>query len=122
MSTFAVKSFRAGTLLVTRVKMQEAGVAKKPSMDETLRQTSDQLKKIRKRVANGGHVDQMQDVDALVGLAKEMADRQLAELESPADENDGSCARRWRCKGLSVRSIPHPKNPAARRGEGPPRP
>jgi hypothetical protein len=26
----------------------------------------------------------------LVGLAKEMADRQLAGLERPADENDGS--------------------------------
>ncbi|WP_280178891.1 hypothetical protein [Mesorhizobium delmotii] len=32
----------------------------------------------------------MQKVDALVGLAKEMADRQLAGLESPADKNDGS--------------------------------
>jgi hypothetical protein len=32
----------------------------------------------------------MQEVDALVGLAKEITDRQLAGLESPADENDGS--------------------------------
>ncbi|RWO57354.1 hypothetical protein [Mesorhizobium sp.] len=56
----------------------------------TLRRTSDQLKRIRKHVANGGHVDQMQEVDALVGLAKEVADRQLAGFEGPADENDGS--------------------------------
>lgn len=32
----------------------------------------------------------MQKVDAPVGLAKEMADRQLAGLESPPDKNDGS--------------------------------
>ncbi|WP_352530777.1 MULTISPECIES: hypothetical protein [unclassified Mesorhizobium] len=30
-----------------------------------------------KGVADGGHLDQLQEVDALVGLAKEMADRQL---------------------------------------------
>lgn len=65
-------------------------MAKKLSIAETLRRTSDQLKRIRKHVANGGHVDQMQEVDALVGLAKEVADRQLAGYESPADENDGS--------------------------------
>jgi hypothetical protein len=65
-------------------------VTKKPSIAEMLRLTSDQLKRIRKRVAIGGHVDQMQEVDALVGLAKEVADRQLAGLESPADENDAS--------------------------------
>ncbi|WP_254016394.1 hypothetical protein [Mesorhizobium escarrei] len=65
-------------------------MAEKPSITETLRRTSDQLKRIRKAVANGNHVDQMQEVDALVGLAKEMADRQLAGLESPADGNDGS--------------------------------
>jgi hypothetical protein len=65
-------------------------VAKKPSIAEMLRRTSDQLKRIRKRVANGGHMDQMQEVDALVGLAKEVADRQLAGLESPAVESDGS--------------------------------
>ncbi|AZN99583.1 hypothetical protein EJ066_22020 [Mesorhizobium sp. M9A.F.Ca.ET.002.03.1.2] len=65
-------------------------MAKKTSIAETLRRTSDQLKRIRKRVANGGHMDQMQEVDALVGLAKEVADRQLAGLETPADENDGS--------------------------------
>ncbi|WP_292488130.1 hypothetical protein [Mesorhizobium sp.] len=35
-------------------------------------------------------MDQMQEVDALVGLAKEITDRQLAGLESPADENDSS--------------------------------
>jgi hypothetical protein len=68
----------------------DAGVAKKLSIAETLRRTSDQLKRIRKHVANGGHVDQMQEVDALVGLAKEVADRQLAGFESPADENDDS--------------------------------
>jgi hypothetical protein len=62
----------------------DAGVARKPSIAETLRRTSDQLKRIRKHVANGGHVDQMQEVDALVGLAKEVADRQLAGFESPA--------------------------------------
>ncbi|MCF6110303.1 hypothetical protein [Mesorhizobium muleiense] len=64
-------------------------MAEKPSIAETLRRTSDQLKRIRKGVANGGHVDQMQEVDALVGLAKEITDRQLAGL-GPADENDGS--------------------------------
>ncbi|TIO10995.1 hypothetical protein [Mesorhizobium sp.] len=65
-------------------------MAKKTSIAETLRRTSNQLKRIRKHVANGGHMDQMQEVDALVGLAKEMADRQLAGLETPADESDGS--------------------------------
>ncbi|RWM21520.1 MAG: hypothetical protein EOR73_11160 [Mesorhizobium sp.] len=65
-------------------------MAKKLSIAETLRRTSDQLRRIRKYVANGGHVDQMQEVDALVGLAKEVADRQLAGFESPADEDDGS--------------------------------
>ncbi|WP_254025056.1 hypothetical protein [Mesorhizobium ventifaucium] len=79
-------------------------MAKKLSIAGILRLTSDQLKRIRKRVANGGHVDQMQEVDALVGLAKEMADRQLAGLESPADENDGSVqdgddAKDWRGAG-----------------------
>ncbi|RWK44416.1 hypothetical protein [Mesorhizobium sp.] len=64
-------------------------MAKKLSIAETLRRTSDQLKRIRKHVANGGHLDQMQEVDALVGLAKEVADRQLAGFESLA-ENDGS--------------------------------
>ncbi|PAP96649.1 hypothetical protein CIT31_02685 [Mesorhizobium wenxiniae] len=67
-----------------------------------LRLTSDQLKRIRKRVADGGHVDQMQEIDALVGLAKEMANRQLAGLESPADENDGSGQDGDDAKGLSV--------------------
>ncbi|RWK73095.1 MAG: hypothetical protein EOR45_34110, partial [Mesorhizobium sp.] len=66
-------------------------MAEKPSIAEMLRRTSDQLKRIRKHVANGGHVDQMQEVDALVGLAKEMADRQLAGLESPADETIALC-------------------------------
>ncbi|TIQ20845.1 MAG: hypothetical protein E5X51_14490 [Mesorhizobium sp.] len=56
-------------------------MARKLSIAETLRRTSDQLKRIRKHVANGGHVDQMQEVDALVGLAKEVADRQLAGFE-----------------------------------------
>ena len=65
-------------------------MAKKTSIAETLRRTSDQLKRIRKRVANGGHVDQMQEVDALVGLAKEVADRQLAGLETPANGDGGS--------------------------------
>jgi hypothetical protein len=65
-------------------------VAKKTSIAETLRRTSDQLKRIRKRVAKGGHVDQMQEVDALVGLAKEVADRQLAVLETPANGDGGS--------------------------------
>jgi hypothetical protein len=88
---FCRKKFRAGTL--ARLKGWDAGgagVAEKPSIAEMLRRTSDQLKRIRKHVANGGHVDQMQEVDALVGLAKEVADRQLAAFESPADENDDS--------------------------------
>lgn len=65
-------------------------MARKTSIAETLRRTSDQLKRIRKRVAKGGHMDQMQEVDALVGLSKEVADRQLAGLETPAEGDDGS--------------------------------
>jgi hypothetical protein len=89
---FAAKAFPLERLLVWIVGWDagDAGVAKKLSIAETLRRTSDQLKSIRKHVANGGHVDQMQEVDALVGLAKEVADRQLAGVESLADENDGS--------------------------------
>jgi hypothetical protein len=89
---FAAKAFPPERLLVWRVGWDagDAGVAKKLSIAETLRRTSDQLKRIRKHVANGGHVDQMQEVDALVGLAKEVADRQLAGFEGLADKNDGS--------------------------------
>ncbi|WP_133116160.1 hypothetical protein [Mesorhizobium wenxiniae] len=80
-------------------------MAKKPSIAETLRRTSVQLKRIRKRVASGGHVDQMEEVDALVGLAKEITDRQLAGL-GPADENDGSVQDGDDAKDSSTPDIP----------------
>ncbi|MER9235347.1 hypothetical protein NKI56_25240 [Mesorhizobium sp. M0622] len=51
-----------------------------------------------KGVADGGHLDQLQEVDALVGLAKEMADRQLRRAFYPVVEIDGSMQDRDEAK------------------------
>jgi hypothetical protein len=54
-------------------------LTKRPhNLTETLRRTSKQLKALRKGVADDGQIEDMQEIDALLGVAKEVTDRQLA--------------------------------------------
>jgi hypothetical protein len=67
---------------------------KSPDLRETLKQTRDRLKDVRKGISEAGHVSEMQEIDSLVGVAKDEAERMLksAEMAEPAEPLQGVVA------------------------------
>jgi hypothetical protein len=55
-------------------------VPEKPPISQTLRRTSEGLKKVRKGVHDDGYAEELQEIDALVTVAQQEADRKLAQL------------------------------------------
>lgn len=53
----------------------------KRSLRETLDRTRDRLVELRKEISDRGYVEEMQEIDALVGIAKEEAERRLKGLD-----------------------------------------
>ena len=55
---------------------------KRPPIVDTLRRTSRQLKSIRKSVAADGYTKELEEIDSLVGVAQQEAERKLSMAES----------------------------------------
>jgi hypothetical protein len=67
------------------VKDREGGalaVIERPPIVDTLRRTSRQLKTIRKAVAADGYIEELQEIDALVSVAQQEAERKLSIVEN----------------------------------------
>lgn len=58
----------------------------KSNLVETLRTTSEALKVIRRRVAGSGHLAAMTDIDTLVQVAQEEADKMITSAERGVTE------------------------------------
>jgi hypothetical protein len=66
-------------------------LSKRPPIAETLRRTSRQLKSIRKSVAADGYTAELEEIDSLVGVAQQEAERKLSMVEnSKAPSSDAS--------------------------------
>ena len=52
---------------------------------DTLRRTYDRLREIRKDVAAGHHMEAMFEIDALIGIAEDVALKQLKHIELKRD-------------------------------------
>lgn len=64
----------------------------KRSLRETLDRTREGLDRVRREISDRGHVEEMQEIDALVGIAKDEAERKLKGLDQARvmpDPNDG---------------------------------
>jgi hypothetical protein len=61
----------------------------KRSLRETLDRTREHLVLVRKEISERGHVEELQEIDALVGIAKEEAERRLRGLDQEFPETGG---------------------------------
>ncbi|RWO05480.1 MAG: hypothetical protein EOS07_24700 [Mesorhizobium sp.] len=57
--------------------MLESAMSSAPSISDTLRVTHAMLKAARKAVADGGHIEDLREIDALVGVAQAETERRL---------------------------------------------
>ena len=69
-------------------------MSERPPIVDTLRRTSRQLKNIRKSVAADGYAEELQEIDSLVGVAQQEAERKIQIVENSKPASSDAASRR----------------------------